>query len=69
MLLYDHRIGSLPETQEMHDFSATHGIACDIELTNIQGVNEAYERVHRGNVPYRFVIDMDSLRRSLSRPP
>jgi len=53
----------------MHDFSATHGIACDIELTNIQGVNEAYERVHRGNVPYRFVIDMDSLRRSLSRPP
>jgi len=69
MLLSDHRIGGLPETQEMLDFCATHRIACDLELTNIQGVNEAYERVHRGNVRYWFVIDMDSLRRSLSRPP
>ena len=66
MLLYDHRIGGLPETQEMLDFSATHGIVCDLELTDIQGVNEAYERVRRGNVRYRCVIDMDSLRRSLS---
>ncbi|MEO8444564.1 MAG: NAD(P)-dependent alcohol dehydrogenase [Gammaproteobacteria bacterium] len=55
-------IGGLPETQEMLDFCATHGITCDIELTAIQNVNEAYERVRRGDVRYRFVIDMESLR-------
>ena len=57
-------IGGLPETQEMLDFCATHGIACDIELTDIQSVNEAFERMRRGDVRYRFVIDMASLRRS-----
>jgi uncharacterized zinc-type alcohol dehydrogenase-like protein len=56
-------IGGWPETQEMLDFCATHGIVCDIERIDIQSVNEAYERVRRGDVRYRFVIDMDSLRR------
>lgn len=56
-------IGGWPETQEMLDFCAEHRIACDIELTDIQRVNEAYERVQRGDVRYRFVIDMASLRR------
>jgi uncharacterized zinc-type alcohol dehydrogenase-like protein len=56
-------IGGLPETQEMLDFCGQHQIACDIERINIQNVNEAFERVQRGDVRYRFVIDMDSLRR------
>ena len=55
-------IGGLPETQEMLDFCAGHGIVCDIERIAIQDVNEAYARVARGDVRYRFVIDMESLR-------
>ncbi|HTA39911.1 MAG TPA: NAD(P)-dependent alcohol dehydrogenase [Candidatus Acidoferrales bacterium] len=54
-------IGGLKETQEMLDFCGEHGIACDIETIPIQQVNEAYERVLKSDVRYRFVIDMASL--------
>lgn len=56
-------IGGIQETQEMIDFCGKNNIACDIELTPIQKVNEAYERVLNGDVRYRFVIDMKSLER------
>ena len=55
-------IGGLPETQEMLDFCAEHDIACDIEMLDIAKVNEAYERMQRSDVRYRFVIDMETLR-------
>jgi uncharacterized zinc-type alcohol dehydrogenase-like protein len=54
-------IGGIPETQEMLDFCATHGITADIEMIPIQKINEAYERMLRSDVKYRFVIDMASL--------
>ena len=54
-------IGGLPETQEMLDFCAEHNIVSDIELTPIQKINEAYERMLRNDVKYRFVIDMATL--------
>jgi uncharacterized zinc-type alcohol dehydrogenase-like protein len=54
-------IGGIKETQEMLDFCAKHGIACDIEKIPVQKVNEAYERVIKSDVRYRFVIDMASL--------
>lgn len=54
-------IGGIKETQEMLDFCAKHGITCDIEKISIQKVNEAYERVLKSDVRYRFVIDMASL--------
>jgi uncharacterized zinc-type alcohol dehydrogenase-like protein len=54
-------IGGIRETQEMLDFCADHGIVSDIELIPIQKVNEAYERMLRSDVKYRFVIDMKSL--------
>jgi uncharacterized zinc-type alcohol dehydrogenase-like protein len=55
-------IGGIPETQEMLDFCADHGITSDIELIRIQQINEAYERLLKGDVKYRFVIDMASLK-------
>ena len=55
------QIGGIREIQEMLDFSSQHGIACDIEVVPIQQVNEAYERVLKSDVRYRFVIDMVSL--------
>ena len=55
-------IGGLPETQEMLDFCAEHGIVCDIEMLDIRNINEAYERMQRSDVRYRFVIDMATLR-------
>lgn len=55
-------IGGIPETQEMLDFCAQHGITSEIELINIQQVNEAYERLLKSDVKYRFVIDMASLK-------
>ena len=55
-------IGGIKETQEMLDFCASHGIASDIELIPIQKINEAYERMIKGDVRYRFVIDLQSLR-------
>ena len=54
-------IGGIPETQEMLDFCAAHGIVADIEMISAQGVNEAYERMLKGDVKYRFVIDNASL--------
>ncbi len=54
-------IGGLKETQEMLDFCAEHNITSDIEIIPIQQVNEAYERVLKSDVKYRFVIDMASL--------
>jgi uncharacterized zinc-type alcohol dehydrogenase-like protein len=54
-------IGGIAETQEMLDFCAEHGIVSDIEMIPIQKVNEAYERVLKSDVKYRFVIDMKSL--------
>ncbi len=55
-------IGSIAETQEMLDFCAKHNITADIELINIQDINKAYERLLKGDVRYRFVIDMASLK-------
>ena len=55
-------IGGIAETQEMLDFCAEHRLAADIELIPIQQINEAYERMLRSDVRYRFVIDMGSLR-------
>ncbi|MDB6149083.1 MAG: alcohol dehydrogenase [Chthoniobacter sp.] len=55
-------IGGLPETQEMLDFCGEHGITCDIEMIRIQQINEAYERLLKSDVKYRFVIDMASLK-------
>ncbi len=54
-------IGGIAETQEMLDFCSSHGIVSDIELIPIQKINEAYERMMRNDVRYRFVIDMKSL--------
>ncbi|MFN2529208.1 MAG: NAD(P)-dependent alcohol dehydrogenase [Candidatus Baltobacteraceae bacterium] len=54
-------IGGIRETQEMLDFCAEHNIVCDIEKIPIQKVNEAYERVLKSDVRYRFVIDIESL--------
>ncbi|MDS4071445.1 MAG: NAD(P)-dependent alcohol dehydrogenase [Candidatus Competibacter sp.] len=55
-------IGGIRETQEMLDFCAEHGIVSDIEIIPIQNINEAYERMLRSDVKYRFVIDMASLK-------
>jgi uncharacterized zinc-type alcohol dehydrogenase-like protein len=55
-------IGGIRETQEMLDFCAEHGIHSDIEMIPITKVNEAYERILKSDVRYRFVIDMASLR-------
>lgn len=54
-------IGGLRETQEMLDFCAEHGIVSDIERIPIQQINVAYERMLKGDVKYRFVIDLASL--------
>lgn len=54
-------IGGIKETQEMLDFCSKHNIASEIENIPIQKVNEAYERVVKSDVRYRFVIDMESL--------
>jgi uncharacterized zinc-type alcohol dehydrogenase-like protein len=55
-------IGSLAETQEMLDFCGKHNITADVEVIPIQKVNEAYERLVKSDVKYRFSIDMASLR-------
>ena len=55
-------IGGIKETQEMLDFCAKHHILADIELIPIQKINEAYERMLKSDVKYRFVIDIQSLR-------
>ena len=55
-------IGGIAETQELLDFCGEHGIAADVEVIKIQYVNEAYERMLKSDVKYRFVIDMASLK-------
>ena len=55
-------IGGIKETQEMLDFCGEHNITSDIELIPIQKINEAYERLLKSDVKYRFVIDMGSLK-------
>lgn len=57
-------IGSIAETQDMLDFCSKHNITADIEMINIQQINEAYERMLKSDVRYRFVIDMASLKNS-----
>ncbi len=57
-------IGGIRETQEMLDFCAAHEVAADVEVIPIQRINEAFDRVVRSDVRYRFVIDMDSLKES-----
>jgi alcohol dehydrogenase (NADP+) len=56
-------IGGIAETQRMLDYCAEHAIVCDIEQIPMQKINEAYERMLRNDVKYRFVIDMASLKR------
>jgi uncharacterized zinc-type alcohol dehydrogenase-like protein len=55
-------IGGIAETQELLDFCAARGIVADCEMTTIQRINEAFARMEQGDVRYRFVIDMQSLR-------
>lgn len=54
-------IGGLPETQEMLDYCAEHNIVSDIEMIDIKNIHEAYDRMVKGDVRYRFVIDMATL--------
>jgi uncharacterized zinc-type alcohol dehydrogenase-like protein len=54
-------IGGIPETQEMLDFCAEHGIVADVEMIRADEINAAYERMLKGDVKYRFVIDCASL--------
>ncbi len=55
-------IGGIAETQEVLDFCAEHNISCDIEMLDIRHINEAYSRMIAGDVKYRFVIDMATLK-------
>ncbi len=54
-------IGGIPETQEMLDYCAEHNITSDVEVIDIKDINEAYERILKSDVKYRFVIDMKTL--------
>lgn len=56
-------IGGIAETQEMLDFCGEHNIVSEIEIINMQDINTAYERMLKSDVRYRFVIDMDSLKK------
>jgi uncharacterized zinc-type alcohol dehydrogenase-like protein len=55
-------IGGIAETQEMLDFCAQHNITADIELISLNQVNDAFERLEKGDVKYRFVVDLTSLK-------
>ena len=55
-------IGGIAETQEMLDFCAEHNIVCDVEMIKMDYINEAWDRVVKADVKYRFVIDMASLK-------
>ncbi len=55
-------IGGIPETQEMLDFCGEHNITADVEVIPVQKINEAYERLLKSDVKYRFSIDMASLK-------
>ncbi|MGD1225724.1 NAD(P)-dependent alcohol dehydrogenase [Streptomyces krungchingensis] len=54
-------IGGIPETQEMLDFAAEHGVGADVEIISAEEINEAYDRVVRSDVRYRFVIDNSTI--------
>ncbi|MEP1595515.1 MAG: alcohol dehydrogenase, partial [Halieaceae bacterium] len=54
-------IGGMPSTGEMLEFCAEHGITADIEMIAIENVNEAWDRIEKNDVKYRFVIDLSSL--------
>jgi uncharacterized zinc-type alcohol dehydrogenase-like protein len=54
-------IGGIKETQEMLDYCGQHGIGSDVEIIPMQKINEAYERMLKSDVRYRFSIDMKSL--------
>lgn len=56
-------IGGIKETQEMLDFCGKHNIVSDIEMIDIKDINDAYDRVVKADVKYRFVIDMASLKK------
>lgn len=56
-------IGGIKETQEMLDFCSKHGIVSDIEMTSFDKIEEAWERVVKGDVKYRFVLDLKTLRK------
>ncbi|MEB0058149.1 NAD(P)-dependent alcohol dehydrogenase [Variovorax sp. LG9.2] len=58
-------IGGIPETQEMLDFCAKHNIVSDIEVIKMPQINEAYERMLKSDVKYRFVIDMSTVQETL----
>lgn len=58
-------IGGIKETQEMLDFCGKHNITADIEMIRMDQINDAYERVLRSDVKYRFVIDMESLPKAI----
>jgi uncharacterized zinc-type alcohol dehydrogenase-like protein len=55
-------IGGIRETQEMLDYCAEHNIVSDVELINMQDINKSYERMLKGDVKYRFVIDLSSIK-------
>jgi uncharacterized zinc-type alcohol dehydrogenase-like protein len=55
-------IGGMKETQEMLDYCAEHNIVSEIEVIPMQKINEAYDRMIKGDVKYRFVIDLASLK-------
>ena len=54
-------IGGIAETQEMLDFCGQHNIVSEIEMIKMQEINQAYERILKSDVKYRFLIDMTSL--------
>ena len=54
-------IGSIAETQEVLDFCAEHGVAHDIQILDIKDINDAYKEVEKGDVRFRYVIDMSTL--------
>ncbi len=56
-------IGGIAQTQEMLDFCGKHGITSDVEMIKMQDINDAYERMLKSDVKYRFVIDIDTLRK------
>jgi uncharacterized zinc-type alcohol dehydrogenase-like protein len=60
-------IGGIRESQEMLDFCAEHGVVADVEIIPMQKINEAYERMLKSDVHYRFVIDMASLKQPCSK--
>ena len=55
-------IGGMPETQEMLNYCGQHNIASDVEVIPIQKINQAFERMLKQDVKYRFVIDMSTLK-------